>query len=386
MSYYFDYGATSLKKPESVAKKVYDILSTGNYANPSRGSYKEANNAFLEIYKSRKIVADFFGLEDERYLIFTNNSTEALNIAIKGLAKEGDHIITTKMEHNSVLRPIYQLSKERKVEYSIVDSDKNGIVLYDDIEKNIKANTKFMVVTHASNVTGNIVDIKRISQICKKHNILLIVDGSQTAGVVKTDVVNLGVDIYCFTGHKSLFAPQGVGGLVIANKTVDIATYNVGGSGIKTFEKDQPAEYPTRLEAGTHNTPAIAGLAEGVTYINKQGIDKLYKKQISFANKFYNSLKDLYCLEFYGDFEKERVAVVSLNFKDTLSSDLAEALAEEYNIAIRAGSHCAPLMHEHFGTEIQGMVRFSFSSMNTEEEVGYAIKVIKDLAKKYKGV
>ena len=380
MSYYFDYGATSLKKPESVAKKVYNILSSNNYANPSRGSYKEANNAFLEIYKARKLVANFFGVSDDRYVIFTNNSTEALNITIKGVVNEGDHIITTKMEHNSVLRPIYQLAVEKNVDYSIVESDEYGIVLYDEIEKHIKKNTKLLAITHASNVTGNIVDIKKVSEICKKHNILLLVDGSQSVGVVETNIEQLGVDIYCFTGHKSLFAPQGVGGICIGNKNINIQKYNVGGSGIKTFDKEHPDEYPLRLEAGTHNTPAIAGLSAGIEYINEQGINNLYKKQLNFATKFYNELKHLECLQFYGDFSSPKTAVVALNFKNIPSSDVAEVLAEKYNIAVRAGTHCAPLMHEHFKTENQGIVRFSFSSMNTEDEINYAIKVIKEIA------
>ncbi len=381
MSYYFDYGATSLKKPENVAKKVYEIISSGNYANPSRGSYKEANNAFLEIYKSRKLIADFFGLSDERYLIFTSNSTEALNIAIKGILKKGDHVITTKMEHNSILRPIYQVSKEKNIEYSIVDSDSDGIIIYDEIEKDIKSNTTLLAITHSSNVTGNMVDIKKVSEICKRNNILLLVDGSQTAGVIDINIEKLGIDMFCFTGHKSLFGPQGVGGLCIGNKNIEISRYNVGGSGFKSFDKEQPDEYPTRLEAGTNNTPSIVGLAEGIKYINKQGIENLYKKQLDFAKMFYNELKDLKCLTFYGNFEKEKTAIVSFNFKGIPSSDVAELLAEKYDIAVRAGTHCSPLIHKHFGTEKQGMIRFSFSSMNTKEEVIYAINAIKEIAK-----
>lgn len=380
MSYYFDYGATSLKKPKQVADKVYEVLTSNNFANPSRGSYKEANNAFLEIYKARKKVANFFGMSDEKYVIFTNNSTEALNIAIKGILKSGDHVITTKMEHNSVLRPIYQLAKNNDVEYSIIDSDEYGIVKYDEIEDNIKTNTKLLAITQGSNVTGNLVDLKKVVEICKKNNILVLVDGSQAAGVIETKLEDLGVDLYCFTGHKSLFAPQGIGGLCIVNKNLDIESYNVGGSGVKTFEKDQPNEYPAKLEAGTHNTPSIAGLATGISYIEDKGIKNLYEKQIQFANKFYSELKDIEQITFYGDFSKPKTAVVSLNFKGVASSDVAEVLAEQYNIAVRAGTHCAPLMHEHFGTESQGIIRFSFSSMNTEEEIDYAINAIKEIA------
>lgn len=380
MTYYFDYGATSIKKPIEVAKKMYEVLSSNNYGNSARGGYKEAINSFTQIYQARKKIAKFFGLEDERYLIFTNNSTESLNIAIKGILKENDHIITTQMEHNSVLRPIYQLEKERNISYTIIDSDEYGTVLYDEIEKNIRKKTKAIAITHASNVTGNVVDIKRISEICKKNNIILIVDGSQTAGVIDTDIAELGIDLYAFTGHKSLFGPQGIGGLCIANKNIEIERYTVGGSGIKTFEHEQPEEYPTRLEAGTLNTPAILGLAEGIDYIRKSGIENLRKLQVSFATSFYENLKELDCLEFYGDFREKKLGTVSFNFKDIASSDIVEVLAEEYNIAVRGGFHCAPLVHKHFKTDKKGMIRFSFSSMNSQDEVDYAIKVIREIA------
>ena len=380
MSYYFDYGATSLKKPERVAKKVYEAIFSEKYANPSRGSYYEANNAFREVYMVRKEVANFFGLKDESKMIFTNNSTESLNIAILGLLNEGDHVITTTMEHNSVLRPIYLVNNLRNVEYSVVRGNAKGMINEEDIEKEIKANTRAVVVTHSSNVTGNIVDVKKIGEICKKHGVILIVDASQTAGVIDIDVEKMGIDILCFTGHKSLFAPQGIGGLCINMENSNVRRYKVGGSGVHTFDKNHPSDYPLKLEAGTLNTPGILGLGEGVRYVKEKGIENLYKKQIGFANKFYNELKDLECLEFYGDFSKPRTAVVALNFKDVNASDVAELLYEEYNIAVRAGAHCAPLMHEVLGTKEQGIVRFSFSSMNTEEEIDYAIKAIQDIA------
>ena len=191
----------------------------------------------------------------------------------------------------------------------------------------------------------------------------------------------LGIDVLCFTGHKSLYGPQGIGGLCVKLKEPEIKRFKVGGSGVRTFDEKHPGEYPLRLEAGTLNTSGILGLHEGIKYINKHGIENLYKKQIDFANRFYNELKDLECLEFYGDFTKDRTAVVALNFKGISASDVADVLAEEYDIAVRPGAHCAPLMHEVLGTKEQGIVRFSFSSMNTDEEVDYAINAIKTLAK-----
>ena len=381
MSYYFDYGATSLKKPEEVADKVYEVLASAKYANASRGSYYEANNAFREVFMARNDIAKFFGLKEEDRLVFTNNSTESLNIAILGLLNKGDHVITTSMEHNSVLRPIYLAHETIGCEYTVVKGDKTGMIDYADLEKAIQPNTKMIAITHSSNVTGNIVDLEKVVAICKKHNLISVVDASQTAGVVPIDVDKLGVDVLCFTGHKSLYGPQGIGGLCVRLKEPEIRRYKVRGSGVRTFHKVHPGEYPLRLEAGTLNTSGILGLHEGVKYINKHGIDNLYKKQIDFANKFYNELKDLDCLEFYGDFTKDRTAVVALNFKGISASDVADVLAEEYDIAVRPGAHCAPLMHEVLGTQEQGIVRFSFSSMNTEEEVDYAIKAIKSIAK-----
>ena len=370
MSYYFDYGATSLKKPKEVADKVYEVLASAKYANASRGSYYEANNAFREVFMARNDIAKFFGLKEEDRLVFTNNSTESLNIAILGLLNKGDHVITTSMEHNSVLRPIYLAHETIGCEYTVVKGDKTGMIDYADLEKAIQPNTKMIAITHSSNVTGNIVDLEKVVAICKKHNLISVVDASQTAGVVPIDVDKLGVD-----------GPQGIGGLCVRLKEPEIRRYKVGGSGVRTFDKVHPGEYPLRLEAGTLNTSGILGLHEGVKYINKHGIDNLYKKQIDFANKFYNELKDLDCLEFYGDFTKDRTAVVALNFKGISASDVADVLAEEYDIAVRPGAHCAPLMHEVLETQEQGIVRFSFSSMNTEEEVDYAIKAIKSIAK-----
>ena len=381
MSYYFDYGATSLKKPKEVADKVYEVLASAKYANASRGSYYEANNAFREVFMARNDIAKFFGLKEEDRLVFTNNSTESLNIAILGLLNKGDHVITTSMEHNSVLRPIYLAHETIGCEYTVVKGDKTGMIDYADLEKAIQPNTMMIAITHSSNVTGNIVDLEKVVAICKKHNLISVVDASQTAGVVPIDVDKLGVDVLCFTGHKSLYGPQGIGGLCVRLKEPEIRRYKVGGSGVSTFDKVHPGEYPLRLEAGTLNTSGILGLHEGVKYINKHGIDNLYKKQIDFANKFYNELKNLECLEFYGDFTKDRTAVVALNFKGISASDVADVLAEEYDIAVRPGAHCAPLMHEVLGTQEQGIVRFSFSSMNTEEEVDYAIKAIKSIAK-----
>ena len=381
MSYYFDYGATSLKKPKEVADKVYEVLASAKYANASRGSYHEANNAFREVYEARKAVADFFGLKEEDRVVFTSNSTESLNIAIFGLLNKEDHVVTTSMEHNSVLRPIYLAHETIGCDYTIVHGDKTGMISYEDLEAAIKPNTKILAITHSSNVTGNVIDLEKVATICKKHNIISVVDASQTAGVIPINMEELGIDVLCFTGHKSLYGPQGIGGLCVRLKEPEIRRYKVGGSGVRTFDKEHPGEYPLRLEAGTLNTAGILGLHEGIKYINKKGINNLYKKQISFADKFYNELKDLDCLEFYGDFTKERTAVVAMNFKGIPAADVADVLSEQYNIAIRPGAHCAPLMHEALETKDQGIVRFSFSSMNTEEEVDYAINAIKSIAK-----
>ena len=348
-----------------------------NFGNAGRGS--SALSSTRNIFMARENIANFFGIENSSNLAFTSNSTESLNIAIKGLFNEKDHIITTVLEHNSVLRPVYEIEK-KGVEVSIIGADEKGNLLYDEILNNIKENTKAIICTHASNLTGNLINIGKISKICREHNLLFVLDASQTAGVYDIDVVRDGIDVLCFTGHKSLFGVQGIGGIYVRDG-IEIRPLKSGGTGIKTYSKVQPKIMPTLLEAGTLNSLGIMGLSAGIDFIKDIGIDKIRNHEIFLMEKLYKGIKDIENIKIYGDFTKDRSPVIAFNIGDYGSNDVAEILSENFEIASRAGGHCAPLMHKHFGTENQGMVRLSIGYFNTEQEVETAIDAIKAIAK-----
>ncbi|WP_410208826.1 aminotransferase class V-fold PLP-dependent enzyme [Fusobacterium sp.] len=374
---YFDNAATTLHKPEEVIEAVINAMKF--MGNAGRGSSTIALSANRAIYNARENIASFFGISDSSRLAFTSNSTEALNTAIKGVFESGDHIITTVMEHNSVLRPLYEIEKTG-VELDIITCDVNGNLKYEDIEKAVRCNTKAIVCTHGSNLTGNLIDIEKIASLCKKHHLIFILDASQTAGVFPIAVEKTGIDILCFTGHKSLYGPQGTGGIYV-REGIDIRALKSGGTGIKTFSKPQPDEMPTHLEAGTLNGHGIVGLSAGVDFIRKVGIEEIRNHESQLMWKFYNGIKNLKNIKIYGDFSTSmRAPIVTFNIGDYDSSDVAEELIENFEICCRAGGHCAPLMHCALGTDVQGAVRFSFSYFNTIKEVECAINAIKKLA------
>ena len=373
---YLDNAATTLHKPKEVIEAVTKALNT--MGNAGRGQGDASLVSARTIYDTRELLANFFGGKDAREIVFTSNSTESLNIAIKGLLVPGDHVITTVLEHNSVLRPLYEM-REKGIELSFIGADEKGNIQIEDIENSIKENTKLIVTTHASNLTGNVVDVKKIGDLAKSQGILYLVDASQTAGVYPIDVRKMNIDLLAFTGHKGLLGPQGTGGLLV-REGVEVLPLLSGGTGVQTFLKTQPLEMPTRLEAGTLNGHGIAGLHAGVEYINRLGMDKIREKELALMWQFYHGIEAIEGIKIYGDFDTDcRTAVVSLNFKDYGSGEFSEELLEEYQITTRAGGHCAPLYHEHFKTKEQGMVRFSFSHFNTKEEVEMAIKAIKEM-------
>ena len=300
--------------------------------------------------------------------------------SIKGTIRPGVHVITTEMEHNSVLRPLYEM-EERGVELTIIPADKRGMVDYDDFAKAVRSNTKAIICTHASNLTGNKVDIKKVGEIAKKSGLLFVVDASQTAGVYPIDVQDMNIDILCFTGHKGLLGPQGTGGMYVRSG-VEVKPLKSGGSGVLTYSKHHPLEMPTALEAGTLNGHGIAGLGAGVEYIRRTGIDKIRETELSHMWKFYNGVKKIPGVKIYGDFDTEdRCPIVTLNIGDYDSSEVSDELLMTYDISTRPGAHCAPLMHKALGTVEQGAVRFSFSHYNTEEEIAIAVKAVEELSK-----
>ncbi|MGN1231060.1 MAG: aminotransferase class V-fold PLP-dependent enzyme [Anaerotignum sp.] len=374
---YLDNAATTMRKPDVVIRAVTEALCT--MGNAGRGGHDAALDASRIIYDTRERLAGFLHAESPKQIAFTMNSTESLNIAIKGILQAGDHAITTALEHNSVLRPLYEM-EEKGVELTILSSDLQGRIDYADFEKNIKANTKAIICTHGSNLTGNLVDIRKIGEITKKHGILFVVDASQTAGVFPIDVQEMGIDILCFTGHKGLLGPQGTGGLYV-REGVAVNPLLSGGSGVQTYSRTHPAQMPTALEAGTLNAHGLAGLRAAVGYLQEVGLDAIRKKEQDLMWHFYEWVKEIPGVRIYGDFSaKERCAIVTLNIGDYDSSEVSDALAIHYGIFTRPGAHCAPLMHQALGTVEQGAVRFSFSHFNTIEEVDTAIAAIRELA------
>ena len=373
---YMDNAATTIHKPEPV--KVAVLAAMDSFGNAGRGASEPALNASRVIYETREKLARFFHGADASRIVFTANSTESLNIAIKGLLSPGDHVITTVLEHNSVLRPLYEC-RERGVELTILDCDEKGNISYEDMEAAVKENTKAVVCTHASNLTGNMIDLERVGAITRKKGILLVADASQTAGVYPVDVQKMGIDVLCFTGHKGMLGPQGTGGMYVRPGLV-IRPLLSGGSGVDTYNPRHPDLMPTALEAGTLNGHGIAGLGAAVSWLEEKGPDALREIELRRMRQFYEGVSRIPGVTVYGDFCADmRCPIVSLNIGDYDSSEVSDELSVTYGIVTRPGAHCAPLMHRALGTTGQGAVRFSFSHYNTEEEVETAVQAIKEL-------
>lgn len=391
---YLDNAATTQHKPKEVIDAI--VFGLSNMGNNGRGVNKISLDTSKIIFEAREKLTKFFGGEDSRRLIFTSNATDSLNIVIKGLFEEKDHIITTELEHNSVLRPLYEL-EENGVNLSFIKREEILNFNENIIKKYLKENTKAIICTHSSNLTGDVVNINKVGKFCKENGILFILDASQSAGILPINVENDNIDVVCFTGHKSLYGPQGIGGFYV-KEGIEIKPLKSGGTGVKTFDKKQPQFLPERLEAGTLNGHGIIGLSAGIDFINKIGMENIYKKEIELMWYFYEKLKELKEIKIYGNFEVEsfnnnnlnyenknfenkiiRTPIVTINIEDIDSGELCDILNTEYGVVTRAGGHCAPLMHKSLGTEAQGAVRFSFSYFNTKEDVENTINALKDI-------
>lgn len=374
---YLDQAATSMWKPPQVLAYMTRALS--GMSNAGRGGYGSALEAGRMIYEARERLCAMFGGPSPSRVAFTLNSTMALNIAIKGLdLSPGDEVVTTVMEHNSVLRPLYELEAQGIV-LRFVGCDGLGRLRMDELESVLSRRTKAVVCTHASNLTGNVNDLYRIGRIVRQTEAVLIVDASQSAGVIPVRMDDMHIDVLCFTGHKGLCGPQGTGGLIVG-EGVSLRPLLSGGTGVHSFDKMQPVHMPDALEAGTRNGHGIAGLLGALDYIEEEGMERLYAKEDGLARLFYDRISQLNGLRFYGSYEeKVRCPIVTLNMRDYDSAAVCDALACRYGIAVRGGAHCAPLMHKALGTTKQGAVRFSFSHSNTKEDVIYAVRAIKEL-------
>lgn len=374
---YFDNAATSLRKPDCVVQAMTDALCT--LGNSGRSIHSGAMEASRTIFQARQALAELFGAESPDRIAFTANSTQALNTAIKGILNPGGHVITTALEHNSVLRPLFEM-EDRGVQLTVIPADSLGNIRYEDFEEAMRPNTAAIVCTHGSNLTGNLVDIEKIGAIAQAHGLLFVVDASQTAGVFPIDVQNMHIDILCFTGHKGLLGPQGTGGLYVRTG-VPIRPLVSGGSGVQTYLRSHPPQMPTALEAGTLNGHGIAGLLAAVRYIQETGMDTIRLAEQKLMWEFYEQVRKIPGITLYGDFSRQnRCPIVTLNVRDYDSGAVSDALAEAYGIATRPGAHCAPLMHQALGTVNQGAVRFSFSHYNTTEEIKIAVSALRELA------
>lgn len=372
-----DNAATTMHKPKEVIDAVVQAMSS--MGNAGRGANEASLSASRIIYETREQLCRFFHGENPRQIVFTGNSTESLNIAIKGLLKPGDHVVTTMLEHNSVLRPLYEM-RDRGVHLTIVKSNDKGILDLKELEEVVTPKTRMVICTNGSNLTGNYIPLGPIGRIAHKNGALFVVDASQTAGVFPIDVMEMGIDVLCFTGHKGLLGPQGTGGMYV-REGLNIRPLKSGGSGVQTYNETHPAEMPTALEAGTLNGHGIAGLHAAMQYLEQTGVDHIRAREQDLMWRFYEGVKDIPGVKVYGDFStKERCAIVALNIGDYDSSEVSDELLTEYSISTRPGGHCAPLMHKALGTVEQGAVRFSFSHYNTEEEIDIAIQAIRELA------
>lgn len=380
--YYFDNSATSFPKPESVYKCVEKAVRLYG-ANPGRGGHRMAVEASQAIYETREKVASLFNIKNPLQIAFTYNSTYALNFAVKGAVPKDSHIITTSLEHNSVLRPVFYEKDENNAHVSIIEPSEDGNIHSEDIIAAMKPETKAVVLTHMSNVTGAIIDLLPITTEARKRNILTIVDVSQSAGFLDIDVEEMKIDILCFTGHKSLFGIQGTGGIYI-REGIPFSPIIEGGTGSFSKMKRQPHSMPEALEAGTLNTPGIVSLGAGIDFINSIGLENIRKHEYSLTEKFIEGIKNIEEIIIYGP--EKRGPVVTLNIKGVDSGDLAAYLDEEYGILTRAGIHCAPLAHESMHSGENGGVRFSFGYFNTEEDITYAINTLKNIVSDFKNI
>lgn len=374
---YLDNAATSYPKPEVVYEAIMNQMREAG-ANPGRSGHKMAIEAGRQIFAARENVAKLFNIDNPMQVVFTGNATESLNLAIKGVLRPGDHVITTSMEHNSILRPIKTLEK-LGIENTIIQCDFAGRVEVDAVRGSIKDNTRLIVMTHASNVTGTLMPLEEVGKVAKEHSILFLVDAAQTAGIHEIDVEKLNIDLLALPGHKGLMGPQGVGILYI-REGVEVMHFKEGGTGSRSEELIQPDIIPDRYESGTPNSPGIAGLAKGIEFILEAGLNNIRSHEEALTQYFIDELKKIEGVKIYGPHNaKEQAAVVSINIKEEDSSEIAYILDKVFNIAVRPGLHCAPYAHKTIGTFEQGTVRFSIGYFNKKEELQQVIAAIKEI-------
>lgn len=377
-SYYFDNAATSWPKPRCVLRTMRRFLMYGG-GNPGRSGHGRSIDAGKIVLHTRTLLAQLFNVKDPSRIVFTKNATEALNIAILGTLSKGGHVITTSMEHNSVMRPLSFL-KGHGVEVSVVSADRTGRVEPSSLKKSIKSNTSLVIVTHASNVTGTINDIETIGRICSEKDVPFLVDAAQSAGVLPIDVEKMHIDLLAFSGHKGLLGPQGTGALYIGPDVSAPEPLMMGGTGSISDREVQPEFMPDRYESGTLNVVGLAGLMEGVRYIMDTGIERVLRFDRNLLRIFLDEIAGDERFIIYGPGGKDQTGVLSLNIKGVSPSDLGELLETEYGIQTRVGLHCAPSAHRTIGSFPEGTVRFSWGIFTSEKDVLWVTRSLKKIA------
>lgn len=374
MEVYFDNASTSFPKPKIVADSIYNyLINVGGNANRSNHSHSLTSGR--ELLKARENIASFFNYNKSSNVIFTNNITTSLNMLIKGLLKNGDHIITSTMEHNSTLRPLNDCIRTLNVELDIVEASPLGFISVESIKKSIKKNTKLIILSHASNVTGSIQNLNDIGSICKQLNIFFIIDSAQSAGVIDVDMIELNANAVAFTGHKSLLGPQGIGGFVIDDRLNEACSPILsGGTGSLSYSMEQPNYLPDKFECGTLNMPGIIGLSSAIDFINKEGTDTIKQKVKFLRESLFDGLSNIDKLLIYGA-KSNSTSCISLNYKNVDPSEFSYYLSEN-GIKNRSGLHCAPLAHKTINTYPTGTVRLSLSYFNSIEEINYTLSTI----------
>lgn len=376
---YLDNGATSFPKPPEVYAFT-DQFYRRCGVNPGRSGYDLCIECGDLVEETRQLLTEFWGGTDRNRLVFGYNATDALNLAIFGLLRSGDHAVTTHLEHNSTLRPLWHL-EQQGVEVDWVDFDDKGYIDPHAFVSRFKRNTRAVVINHGSNVIGTVQPVKEIGRACRERGIPLILDASQTAGVLKLDVEEMGIGVLCFTGHKSLLGPMGTGGMYV-REDVEIGFTRAGGTGVRSAQRHHLEEYPYRMEYGTPNLPGIAGLNSGVNWILRQGVENIHRREMDLWTRLRDGLREISGVTLYcQDSAENRISVLLMNVDGLDASDTGTMLDVDYNIACRTGLHCAPMVHEHLGTDkIHGAVRFGIGPFNTKEHIDKAIQAVRDIA------
>ncbi|MBN1349607.1 aminotransferase class V-fold PLP-dependent enzyme [candidate division KSB1 bacterium] len=377
---YLDNAATTFPKPQEVYDFMHEFYQKHG-VNPGRAGYDMSIETEEIVYSTRKMLTQLFNGTDPNYLTFSYNASDSLNMIISGMLSKGDHAITSTLEHNSVLRPLYHKQQDGVIEVTYIPFDEKGYIDPDDVKKAFRKNTKLVILNHGSNVIGTVQPVGAVGAYCREAGIPFAIDASQTAGIIPIDVQEMHIDIVAFTGHKCLMGPTGIGGLY-CSRDIDIRYTRFGGTGVRSADRLHPAEFPHRLECGTLNIVGVAGLHAGQNWLQKQGMPQLHQQEMALWEKLRTGLQNIDGVTTYcATSTNNQNAVLSFNIRGWEAADMGTMLDVDYNIACRTGLQCAPLVHEQLGTDkIHGTVRLSLGPFNTESHIDTALSAVADIA------